>query len=161
MKISLIAAVAENDVIGKDGGIPWHLPDDLKHFKKLTSGHAIIMGRKTFESIGRALPKRDNLVLSRSGNIDALGCTVLASFDEALMWCRDHDETEAFVIGGEQLYRDALPLADRVYLTEVHGSFDGDTFFPVEGLEAFAEVSREDVDGDLPHSFVVYERQRP
>lgn len=161
MKISLIAAVAENGIIGKDGGIPWHLPDDLKHFKNLTTGHAIIMGRKTFESIGQALPRRDNLVLTRSGNIDAPGCVVLSSLDAALAWCRDHGESEAFVIGGEQLYRDALRIADRVYLTKVHGNFGGDTFFPVGGLASFAEVEREYVGGDLPHSFIRYERRRP
>jgi len=126
--ISIIVAADENNVIGKDNDLIWHLPDDLKYFKKLTSGNTIIMGRKTHESIGKALPNRTNIIITRDENYTAEGCTIVHSLDDALAIC--NKEEEAFIVGGEQIYRLALFLTDRVYLTRVHHAFDGDRHFP-------------------------------
>lgn len=129
MRISLIAAVAENNVIGAGGKIPWHLPADFKHFKELTMGHPVIMGRKTFESIGKPLSGRTNIVLSSpDASFAPKGCRVASSLEEAFRLAENTDE--AFVIGGGVVYAVALPLANRVYLTRVHAKVDGDTFFP-------------------------------
>ena len=130
MKVSLIAAVAQNGVIGRDGDLPWKLPADLRRFRELTTGHHIIMGRKTHASIGRALPQRTNLVLSRRAGYEAPGCTILRSLEAALENAREAAESEVFVIGGAAVYRMALPRADRIYLTEVEAEIDGDVHFP-------------------------------
>lgn len=127
MKVVLITAVSENNVIGNEGKIPWHLPDDLKHFKELTEGHSVIMGRKTFESIGKPLPNRRNIVITRQ-HVSFDGCEVVHSLEEALKVCVD--ESEVWVIGGGEIYREALPRADRIELTRVHVKVDGDAFFP-------------------------------
>ncbi len=127
-RIVLIAAMAANRVIGRDNAIPWRLPGDLARFKQTTMGHPIIMGRRTFESIGRALPGRRNIVLTRRRGFTAPGCEVVHSLDEALAACRN--EEKAFIIGGEQLYRDTLPLADEIILTVLDQEVEGDTFFP-------------------------------
>tara|TARA_R100000027_G_scaffold67735_1_gene68292 strand:- start:8232 stop:8723 length:492 start_codon:yes stop_codon:yes gene_type:complete len=131
-----VAAMAENRVIGKDGALPWHLPGDLKFFKQLTTGGTILMGRKTFESIGRPLPRRRNLVLSRSG-VNAPGIEVFSSVDD-LLGVLERDE-RIFVIGGEEIYRLTMDLWTEVYLTRVSGNPDGDAFFP-EFEEQFPEV---------------------
>lgn len=138
-RISLIAAISENRVIGNGGEIPWHLKDDFRRFKERTTGHAIIMGRKTHESIGRPLPGRTNIVITRDTSREIPGCTVVGSLDEALTKAREIESEEIFVIGGGQVYAEALPLADRLYLTLVHAIMDGDTFFPEYG-EAFEKV---------------------
>ena len=133
MKVSIIAAVADNGVIGKDGGLPWHIPSDLKRFKKITSGHAVIMGRGTWDSINRRpLPGRLNIVVTRQHDYDAgaEGVLVRNSLQEALDAARESGETEAFVLGGEAVFREALGLADTIYLTRVHAQPDGDTRFP-------------------------------
>jgi len=127
-RVSLVAAVAENGVIGRAGGLPWRLPDDLKHFKKLTVDHTIIMGRKTFDEVKRPLANRRNVVISRDPSFRPEGVTVVASLEEALALGATEDEV--FVIGGGEIYRMALPYADRLYLTVVHASVDGDTWFP-------------------------------
>lgn len=127
MKVSLIAAVAANRTIGKDGQLPWHLPADLRHFRRLTWGHAVIMGRRTFESMGKPLPGRTNIVVSRSG-FSHPGVQVASSVEEALALVAGDEEV--FVAGGAGIYRAALPLADRLYLTEIDRDFEGDTCFP-------------------------------
>lgn len=127
-RISLIVAAAENGVIGRDGGLPWHLPADLARFKSLTMGKPLVMGRRTFESIGRPLPGRRNIVVTRQADFEAPGCDVVGSIDEAIEAASDADEI--MVIGGGDLYRQVLPRADRVYLTRVHVECDGDVRFP-------------------------------
>lgn len=128
MKISLIVAIAENNVIGKDNDLIWHLPDDLKHFKTKTKGHTIIMGRKTFESIGsKPLPKRENIVISRSPQSPVEGVVFTTSLQEALKLSTDH---EPFIVGGAEIYRQSMDIVDVMEITRVHDSFEGDTFFP-------------------------------
>lgn len=127
--ISIIVAIAgKNRVIGKKGGLPWHIPDELKRFKEITMGHPIIMGRITHESIGRVLPGRVNIVITREPNYKALGCIVVHSLDEALRQTKGADEV--FIIGGGQIYSEALPLADKLYLTYIDKEIEGDVFFP-------------------------------
>ena len=135
MRLSLIAARSENGVIGRDGDIPWHLPADLGHFKRLTTDHTIVMGRKTFASIGKPLPRRRSVVITRDAQYSPEGITVWRSAEEALAAAKaghlSHpDDAEVFVIGGAEIYRAALPLADRMYLTMVHTRLDGDVRFP-------------------------------
>jgi dihydrofolate reductase len=137
MIISLIVAMDQAGGIGKDGGLPWHLPADLKRFKALTMGHHLIVGRKTHETIGRPLPGRTTIVLTRDLDYRADGCLVAASLDEALELARQRGEDEAFVIGGAQVYDEALPLADRIYLTGVHGVFEADVYFPQFDLDGW------------------------
>jgi len=138
-KISLIAACSENRVIGKEGKIPWHIADDFRRFKERTLGHVIIMGRKTYESIGRPLPGRTNIVITRDSGREILGCLVVSSFAEAFEKAGELENEEVFVIGGGQIYTEALPLADRLYLTLVHAIMDGDAFFP-EYADMFGKV---------------------
>lgn len=142
--ISIIVAIGSNNVIGKNGALPWHLPEDLKRFKQLTMGHPIIMGRKTHESIGKPLPGRVNIVITRQKGYTAPGCEVFSSFEEAVAKYKDQDP---FVIGGAEIYRVALPLADRLYITEVHPNAKtgegGDVFFPDFDRTAWRETSRE------------------
>ena len=161
MRLSLILACAETGVIGVGNRLPWHLPEDLKYFKRVTMGKPVIMGRRTFESIGRPLPGRTNIVISRTAGFAPEGVTVVASFDAALDAVEPGTD-EAMVIGGAQIYREAMPRADRIYLTEVHAAFDGDAV--VDALEAgrWREVSRERKagTGDSPDiSWVVLERR--
>jgi len=130
MIVSLIAAVSENGVIGLDGAIPWRLPADLKIFKQLTMGHYLIIGRKTYESIGRPLPGRKMVVLSRQPGYTAEGCQTAPSLNQALDLALADGENEAFIGGGAVLYAQALPLAHRIYLSRVHATISGDTFFP-------------------------------
>ena len=158
--ISIIVAVAENNIIGANNQLIWHLSDDLKRFKALTTGHSIIMGRKTFESIGRPLPNRHNIVVSRNKSLQIEGCTVVSSLQDAIALCVE--DSEVFVIGGGELYRQALPLASKLYLTKVHKSFEGDTFFPEIDMNEWREVYSEkakptDTDG-LEFTFINLER---
>ena len=129
-QISLIAALSENRVIGKDNTLPWHIPEDLKHFKEVTSGHPVIMGRKTFESIGRLLPKRLNIVVSRDPAYKVEGATMANSLDKAIEIATNYDANEVFVIGGGQIFEQSMAFADRLYLTVVHTEIEGDAFFP-------------------------------
>ena len=160
MRISLIVAMAKNRVIGKDNQMPWHLPADFAYFKKVTLGHPVIMGRKTFESIGRALPGRHNIVVSRNPAFHADGIDVVPSLNEALNKC---ENDEVFVIGGATLYAEAIPLVSRIFLTEVDASPDGETFFPDLDPDQWRETSRErrEADDKNAHSvsFVVLERR--
>lgn len=126
--ISLIAAISRNGVIGKNNTLPWRLPADLQHFRKITSGHCIISGRKNYEDIGRPLPNRTNIVITRQSGYSAPGCIVVNSLEDALTQC--HQEQEVFIIGGAILYAHALPLADKLYITHVDVEIEGDTHFP-------------------------------
>jgi dihydrofolate reductase len=130
MDISLIVAMDKRRGIGKDGRLPWHLPADLKLFKKITMGHHLIMGRKTWESIGRPLPGRTMIVLTRQTDYQPIGCLVAPSLNEGLEIARRNGEKEVFVIGGAKVFRQALPMADRIYLSRVEGIFAADAFFP-------------------------------
>lgn len=157
-----MVAVAENGVIGKDNALPWRLPADLRHFKALTLGHTVVMGRKTFESIGKGLTGRRNLVVSRNPAFRPEGAERAASLDAAL--AAAGDAGEVFVIGGAQIYRQALPLADRIYLTLVHASPEGDTHFPLPQAPEWTLESSEPHDADernvFPVEFRVYRRNR-
>lgn len=163
MTVSLIAAVARNGVIGRDGALPWKLSADLKRFRELTTGHHVIMGRKTHESIGKPLPKRTNVVLSRSSGYTAEGCAVSSGLGEALREAERADEDEAFVIGGAGVYELALPTADRLYLTRVEADVAGDVHFPDLAANVWREVSREEHGADErnehPFAFLVLERR--
>jgi dihydrofolate reductase len=162
MRISLIVAMSRNRVIGIDNRLPWHLPGDLKRFRSLTMGHAIIMGRRTWESIGRPLPGRRMLVVSRQPDYRVEGATVCASLEGALAACRGDDEV--FVIGGEQLFAAALPAADRIYLTVVEADFAGDTWMPDFDAAQWREVERASVGADATNAhactYSVYDRVR-
>lgn len=142
MNITLIVAMAENRVIGANNAMPWHLPDDLRRFRALTMGHPILMGRKTHEAIGRPLPGRRNLVMTRDVNQTYLGCEIVGSIEAAERICQNSESL--FVIGGAELYQLFLPKADRIELTLIHREFDGDTYFPELPLPHWLEVSRED-----------------
>ncbi len=146
MKLSLIVAMATNRTIGIDKKMPWHLSADLKKFKKITMGHPIIMGRKTFESIGRPLPGRQNIIISRNPQYQQLGCLVFNDIESALQSCAEHNEV--FVIGGATLYEATLERADRLYITEIQQEFDGDTRFLEVKQSQWREVTREDITND-------------
>jgi len=167
MKVSLIVAVSENGVIGKDNDLIWHLPKDMKFFKDTTLGHHVIMGRKNFESIPhkfRPLPNRTNIVITRQSDYKAEDSIVVNSVEEALKVAKSNGENEAFIIGGGQIYKLSLEsnLIDRIYLTRIHQSFDGDTFFP-ELSSDWEEIKREDCFKDDNHkydySFIVLEKK--
>lgn len=169
MLISLIVAAADNDVIGQTGTmLPWHLAADLQRFKQLTVGHPIIMGRTTYETIGRPLPGRQNIIVTRDPDYQADGCTVVHSIDEALQAAAESvtkagSETngEIFVIGGANIFDQTLPLADKIYLTRVHASPGGDAFFrfnPAGWTESVPEDHPADDKNDHPYSFVTLTR---
>lgn len=167
MKLSIIAAMSQNRVIGKDGRLPWHLPDDLKRFRALTKGKPVIMGRKTCESIvarlGGPLPERSNIVISRDGSYLVKGCIVVPSFGDA---CRkaSHLNEEVFVIGGSMIYDEAIHFADTIYLTLVHAVIDGDAFFPQFEEDGWRETSQvrhgRDAAHEYNYSFITYERAK-
>ena len=161
MRISLVVAASRNDVIGREGELPWRLPDDLRHFKRLTTGKAVIMGRRTFESIGRPLPERRNIVMTRDEELAAEGCEMASSLTEAMDLVKGADEV--MIIGGGQVYRDFLPLADRIYLTRVQAEVDGDTKFPEIDENLWRLVSSEHHEADDKHGyafdFLVFDRR--
>ena len=154
--------MAENRVIGVNNTLPWRLPADLRHFRRLTTGHHVIMGRRNYESIGKPLPDRINIVVTRNPSYQAPGCIVMHSFADALAVARD--DPEIFVIGGAEIYRQALDHADRLYLTLVHAQVPGDTYFPSFDQNHWQEISRErhEPDEKNPHActFLVYDRKR-
>ncbi len=158
-RLSLIAAVAANGVIGSDNALPWRLPEDLKRFKALTLGHPVIMGRKTYESIGRPLPGRRNIIVTRNAAYAAEGCETASSLGNALAACNGTAE-EVFVIGGAQIYAEALPLAQRLYLTEIGRDFPGDARFPEFDRGAWRETAREwhRAEEGIEFDFAVYDR---
>jgi dihydrofolate reductase len=158
--LSLIVAASENNVIGINNRLLWHLPDDLKHFKRSTQGHYVIGGRKTFESQGKPLPGRTNIVITHNPDFKPEGCIVVHSLTEALE--RAHDDTEPFIIGGEQIYRLAMPHVDRIYLTRVHATLEGDTYFPEYDPDQWREISRTHHQSDARHaySFTIFIMER-
>lgn len=167
MQLALIAAAARNNVIGRDNQLPWHLPQDLKYFKAVTLGKPVIMGRKTFESIGKPLPGRTNIVVSRKGGWQAPeGAKLVSSLDEALRAAREalaekgEPNGEAIIMGGGEIYRNSLPLADRVYLTRVDLEPEGDTYFPSLPASEWRLASEDEGNPEAPlgHWFQVYER---
>lgn len=164
MEIALVVAVADNGVIGRGGGLPWNLPEDLKYFRAVTMGKPILMGRRTHESIGRPLPGRANIVVTRDQAFHAAGVDVATSLEDAVRVAESRAEeagvAEIMVIGGAEIYRAILPRVHRIYLTEVHAPVDGDTVFPDFDRDEWRETSREDVmtDSGVAISFVVLER---
>jgi dihydrofolate reductase len=166
IRLALIVAAAENGVIGRDNALPWQLPEDMRYFKRVTMGKPIVMGRNTFESIGKPLPGRTNIVITRNPAFQAAGVSVVSSLAQALDLAMDVAQRdgvkEVVVIGGAEIYRAALPRADRLYLTEVHANIEGDAVLPAIDWNQWLEVSRERHAAQLPnhfdYSFVCYER---
>lgn len=146
MIISIIVAIAENNAIGKENKLLWHLPADLKHFRDVTSGHTIIMGRKTFDSVGKPLPKRRNIVITRSSGLEIPGVEVVNTLDDALALCEDNEEV--FIGGGAEIYKMAMDITNKIYLTVVKGTFDADTFFPAIDMDTWEETDRQDFEPD-------------
>ncbi len=158
--MAIIAAVARNQVIGRGHALIWHLPADLAHFKRVTLGHPILMGRKTWASIGRSLPGRRNVVISRNADFIAAGAETATSLSDALRICTE--APEVFIIGGADIYSQAIPLAQQLWLTEVHAEPQGDVYFPAWDRDAFVEISRtpHPAQDNLPaFDFVLYERK--
>lgn len=168
MIISLIAAVSKNNVIGGGNTLLWNLPADMKHFRDITRGHTVIMGRKTYESIGKPLPDRKNIVITRDVNYFQPGIDIVSSLDEALRVAslehgkgfeENQDEVEVFVIGGGEIYRQSIEKANKLYITEIQQDFEGDTLFPAIDKNIWQETSREDyLDNSIPYSFVEYKK---
>lgn len=170
MRLSLIVAMAKNRTIGLDGAMPWHIPEDLKFFKRVTMGHPVIMGRKTYQSIGAALPGRTNIVVTRNKDFEAADADVVHDLSEALtkakateeLWRPDGGREEIFVIGGADIYGQALPEAQRIYMTEVHQELPGDAFFPELAEGEWKETDRQDRDPETPggpaYSLVILDR---
>ena len=161
MSLSIVVAMDENRLIGKDNKLPWHLPADLAYFKKNTTGKSIVMGRKTYDSIGRPLPNRRNIVISRNSKTLITGCEVLSSIDDVLSITKDEDEV--MIIGGASLCEQLLPQVSRLYITKIEGKFDGDIYFPEYNEADWRQVSCEShLPDDLnehAHHFLVLERQ--
>ena len=160
MRLSLIVAMSRNRVIGDRGRLPWSLPGDLARFRRLTMGHTVIMGRQTYQSLGGPLPGRTNVVLSRSGKFDPpVGVERCDSLEAAI---RRHDaDDEVFVIGGQEVYRQALPIADRICLTLVDGDYEGDAVFPEFDRSCFVQTEHSNYNAPIPHSFEVLDRISP
>lgn len=160
--ISYIVAMDEARVIGKNNDLPWRISSDLKRFKKITMGHPIVMGRKTFQSIGKPLPGRENIVLTRDENFDCPGCTVFQDFHQLLNYCLEKGE-EVFVIGGSSLFEHFFPYVDRLYITKIYHRFDGDVFFPDIDWNQFEIVEREEGKDDAfpyPFEYILYTRKK-
>ncbi|WP_121661757.1 DfrD/DfrG/DfrK family trimethoprim-resistant dihydrofolate reductase [Metabacillus litoralis] len=160
MKVSLIVAMDQNRVIGYKNDIPWRIPRDWEYVKNVTKGHSIILGRKNFESIGRALPHRRNIILTRDKDFSFEGCEIVHSIEEVFELCKQ--EKELFIFGGEQIYKLFLPYVEKMYITKIHHSFEGDTFFPEVNEKEWKEVSVEKgiKDDQNPYTYYyhVYER---
>ena len=162
MNISIIVAVSENQVIGVDNQLPWHLPADLRYFKSLTTNHPIIMGRKTYDSIGRPLPNRENIIITRNTHFKHDGLVVVHSIEAALQHCQQQQHDEVFIIGGDTIYQQSISMANRIYLTRVHTYIEhGTAFFPVldETWQLVsAEAHTRDEKNDMDYTFEVYEK---
>jgi dihydrofolate reductase len=162
MILSHIVAASENGVIGNHGCLPWRIPEDTKFFKEKTLGHVVIMGRRTFESLSQALPNRLNIVVTRDPSYQAKGAVTVREISEALSLAREHRKTygnEVFIVGGGEIYRQTMDQVDRVYLTRIHKTFEGDAFYPDLSLDEFNLVSQQDREGSPPFSFLVFERK--
>ena len=166
MKLALILAMSNNRAIGRNNALPWHLPEDMKYFKRVTMGKPIIMGRKTWESIGRPLPGRTNIVITRDRNFHADGVKIVHTLDEAIALAEKisviDGAEEVVVIGGAEIYALSLPKADRLYMTQVHAEVDGDAHFPEFNLNEWRELARENHQpsetNPYPYSFIILER---
>jgi dihydrofolate reductase len=158
VSLSLIVAIAKNRVIGVNNTLPWHLPEDLKRFRSLTTGHHIIMGRKTYDSLGRLLPGRTTVIVTRNQNYKVEGAIVVHSLEGAIAACGD--DNEAFLIGGAELYKDGLKLANKLYLTEIDAEYEGDAFFPEFEMNEWKEGEREghQAENGLGFSYITYQR---
>jgi dihydrofolate reductase len=163
MRISLLLAASENNVIGRDNRLPWHLPNDLTYFKNLTWGLPILMGRKTFDSIGKPLPGRKSIVITRDGGWTHKGVEAVHSMGEAIQKAEEYGAKEIFVIGGAQIFKAALPAAGRIYLTRIHHAFDGDVFFPDitnrDWILASSRFCEKDEKNSYDHTYEVWERK--
>jgi dihydrofolate reductase len=161
MKLSIIVAASRNNVIGKDNQLIWRLSADLKRFKALTTGHTIIMGRKTFDSIGKPLPNRTSVIITRQEDYKMEGCIVVHSLEEALQTVKEDEKV--FIIGGGTIYKEAIDKADELFLTLVHAEFEGDTYFPEIKNETWESVARKDClpdeKNEYPYSFIDYKRR--
>jgi len=161
MIVSMVVAISENNAIGKDNQLLWYLPRDLKHFKTITSGHTVIMGRKTFDSVGRPLPNRRNIVITRKKDLEIGGAEVVNSLEAALQLCEAEDEV--FIVGGAEIYKQAMPHTDRIYLTVVHERFEADTYFPEIDMDIWKETASEshqpDEKNNLAFTFSTLERR--
>jgi len=155
MQTIIIAAVAKNNIIGKDNKLPWHYKEDFQHFKQLTLNHVVVMGRKTFESIGKPLPNRVNIIVSRNKDLRIEGCTIAQSLQDAIIFCKKNNTQKMFIIGGSSLFTEGLQLADTLELTEIQKEVDGDVYFPQWNKSEWNEISREDK-GE--YHFVRYEK---
>ncbi|WP_099362819.1 dihydrofolate reductase [Fredinandcohnia onubensis] len=159
--ISLLVAMDRNQLIGKDNDLPWRLPADLAYFKRVTMGHPIIMGRKTFDSIGRPLPGRENIIVTRDTSYEAEGCKVIHSIEEIVSMNQQTDQ-ELFVIGGAEIFKEILPHSDRLYITEINEEFKGDTYFPTFDKSKWKVISEEqgikDEKNPYDYTFLVYEK---
>lgn len=164
--VSILAAMARNRVIGNNNRLPWYLSEDLKRFKSLTMGHTIVMGRKTYDSIGRVLPGRANVIVTNQLDLEIPGAIVVHTLADALRRCDPASENELFIIGGAKLYEQTIELAQRIYLTEIQQDFDGDAYFPDFNREKWMEISREkhvaegNADERLEYHFVILERKK-
>ncbi|MDX1802915.1 MAG: dihydrofolate reductase [Alcanivorax sp.] len=166
IRLAMMVAKASNNVIGRDNKLPWYLPNDLKYFKQVTFGKPVIMGRKTWESLNKALPGRTNIVITRQPGYQAPGAKVVATLEEAISLAENvafiDGQEEAVVMGGAEIYALALPRTERLYITEVHADVEGDTWFPALDYQQWQELGREDFAAEGPnpydYSFVVYQR---
>lgn len=160
--ISFILAMDENRVIGSGNKLPWHLPEDLKFFKRVTMGHPIVMGRKTYESIGRPLPGRKNIIITRNKDYTCDPCTIFHSVEEFLSYSKNDTDEEYFVIGGAEIFRSFIPVVDRLYITQIHHVFEGDTFFPNLNMKDWQLVSQEqgvkDEKNPFDYEFLIYNK---
>jgi len=158
VEVIIVVAVARNQVIGRDGKLPWHLPSDLKHFKKTTMGYPLIMGRKTFESIGRPLPGRDNIVLTRDPSLEIPGCIVVHTLEDAIKHCSKEEKT--FIIGGAEIFNIALPLTDTIVVTALERDVEGDVYFEPIDPEIFKIVDQQSYNEEEPYQILTYRRKR-
>ena len=160
MKISIVVAFDQNRLIGKNNELPWHLPADLKHFKSITMGHHMVMGRKTFDSIGKPLPGRTSVVITRQHGLQIEGCIVVNNLEEALEYCKG--QLEIFIVGGAEIFKWALPLCTDLYVTQIHHQFSGDTWFPEIKTDEWSILSKEDHNADEKngwnYSYIHYKR---
>jgi dihydrofolate reductase len=167
MKISIIVAASTNNVIGRNNDLPWHLPADLKYFKDTTMDHCVVMGRKNFESIPpkyRPLQGRTNIVITRQKDYNAEGAVVVNSIEAAVEFARSKNDTECFITGGGEIFKQSIHLCDRIYLTRIHAVIEGDVYFPELNEKKWKEISRKDIQPDeknkYPFSFIIYERYK-
>jgi dihydrofolate reductase len=154
MEIAIVVAVTQNGVIGFENRLPWHLPADLRHFKQLTTNHTVVMGRKTFESIGKPLPNRQNIVISRQTNFHAEGCLVFTNLIDALQLAKNQQAEKVFVIGGAEIYQIALPFCTHLYMTHIHATIQGDAFFELD-KKTWHEITKEHREADEKNEYVM------